>query len=103
STSTVRFPDSAACAARWVATVVFPTPPLEHATSTVFIARSGLADRAARVHRARTGGRGVGGPARSGSAIVAAPDGTPADERTAGPGGADPRRYRPHRHRDPGR
>src|SRR5690606_22424772 len=37
STRTVRCPDNADCAARWVAIVVLPTPPLELATSTVFM------------------------------------------------------------------
>src|SRR5690606_771675 len=37
STSTVLKPPSADCAARWVTTVVLPTPPLELATNTVFI------------------------------------------------------------------
>ena len=36
STSTVRWPARAACAARWVAMVVLPTPPLELATRIVF-------------------------------------------------------------------
>src|SRR5690606_11167391 len=39
SASTVRRPRSAECAARWVATVVLPTPPLEPATRIVFIRR----------------------------------------------------------------
>src|SRR5690606_3599407 len=37
STRIVRCPDSADCAARWLAIVVLPTPPLELATSTVFM------------------------------------------------------------------
>src|SRR5687768_14235853 len=37
STSTVRLPSLAKCAARLVESVVLPTPPLELATSTVFI------------------------------------------------------------------
>src|SRR3546814_3579811 len=37
STRTVCCPESADCAARWVAIVVLPTPPLELATNTVFM------------------------------------------------------------------
>src|SRR3546814_2434908 len=37
ATRTVCCPESADCAARWVAIVVLPTPPLELATNTVFM------------------------------------------------------------------
>src|SRR5690606_37089547 len=49
----VRRPSTAACAARWVAIVVLPAPPLELATSTVFM-RSPVTSanvRQSRVHR----------------------------------------------------
>ncbi|MNV61307.1 hypothetical protein D3C71_1538100 [compost metagenome] len=40
SARTVRLPSNAECAARWVATVVLPTPPLEPATRIVFMQAS---------------------------------------------------------------
>src|SRR5690606_13143551 len=51
STRIVRWPDKAACAARWVAMVVLPTPPLELATRIVFTRTSVAGHLAEAYHR----------------------------------------------------
>src|SRR5690606_20906510 len=98
SASTVRCPRSAACAARWVASVVLPTPPLDPATRTVLMRQPAPIGLPA-------GYTGAGGGGRKAAGLLSftAPIHGRAHEPAAGPHRPDPRQHAAGGHRDPRR